>query len=90
MGINVAVRLPDETLRVESDEKVKQFMAQHGWAFANGRDADQKIVRDYNVARTPTTLLITRSGEILARRVGAFDEDGLVKALQRLVDFKEP
>lgn len=88
MGINVAVRQPDGTLRAESQEKVKQFMAEHGWTFANGRDLEQKLVREFSVAATPTTFLITRAGEILGRHVGAFQEAQLMDALQRLLDFK--
>ena len=88
MGINVAVRQPDGTLRAESQEKVKQFMTEHGWTFANGRDLDQGIVRGFNVAATPTTFLITPNGEILGTHVGAFREDQLLDALQTLLDYK--
>ena len=88
MGINVALRISDGTLRAETEAEVRKFMAEHGWTFANGRDLDQGIVREFKVAATPTTFLITPNGEILGAHVGAFREDQLLDALQTLLNFK--
>ncbi len=83
----------------DTEEEAKKFVADNGFAFANGRDQqlvdDQgrpywKIARAYEVQGTPTTFLITPSGHILGRNTRAFTEDQLKEALQILLDYKGP
>ena len=74
----------------DTEEEARRFVAEKGFAFANGRDPDLKIARAFRVERTPTTFLITPGGEILGRQTGAFPEDKLEEALQRLLDYKGP
>lgn len=83
----------------DTEEAAKKFVADNGFAFANGMDQqvvdDQgrpyyKIARSYEVQATPTTFLITPSGHILGRNRRAFAEAHLKEALQILLDYKGP
>ncbi len=72
----------------DTEGEARQYVAEKGFAFANGRDPDLKIARAFSVQATPTTFFLTPSGEILGRRNGAIKEEELVEALQTLVDYK--
>ncbi len=74
----------------DTEEAAKKFVADNGFAFANGRDPNLEIARAYEVQGTPTTFLITPSGHILGRNNRAFREDQLKEALQILLDHKDP
>ena len=71
----------------DSEEEARRFVARNGFAFANGRDADLRIARAFEVDSTPTTILITPSGQILGRTSGAFPDQQLTNALQTLLDY---
>ena len=75
---------------MDTEDDAQRFVAEKGLTFANGRDPDLKIARAFRVDATPTTFLITPGGEILGRQDGAFAEDKLGAALQRLLDYKGP
>lgn len=72
----------------DTEDEAKRFVADNGFAFSNGRDADLRIARAYRVQATPTAFLITPGGQILERHEGAYQEERLVEALQALVGFK--
>ncbi len=75
---------------MDTEDDAKGHVAKYGLAFANGRDPDVKIAHAFRVDATPTTILITPGGEILGQQRGAFPEDQLMDALQRLLDYKGP
>jgi thiol-disulfide isomerase/thioredoxin len=57
----------------ESADQVKAFFQKHGLSFPALLDQDGSVFRDYLVAGMPTTYLIGRDGNMLARGVGGRD-----------------
>jgi cytochrome c biogenesis protein CcmG/thiol:disulfide interchange protein DsbE len=57
----------------ESAEQVKAFFQKHGLSFPALLDQSGAVFRDYLVAGMPTTYLIGRDGNLLARGVGGRD-----------------
>lgn len=57
----------------ESPQQVKAFFAKHGLSFPSVIDATGDIFRAYSVAGMPTTYLIGRDGNMLARGIGGRD-----------------
>jgi hypothetical protein len=43
-------------------------------------------MRGYEVRALPTTLFINREGQIVAREVGALDQDSMSAQIERLLD----
>ena len=74
----------------DTEEAARGFVAEHGLAYANGRDPDLKIARAFQVEATPTTFFITPNGEILGRHTGRMAEPQLAEALQTLLNYKGP
>jgi peroxiredoxin len=74
----------------DTEEEAKKFVADNGFAFANGRDPALSIARAYEVQGTPTTFYITPEGHILGRNNRAMGEDQLREELQILLDHKGP
>ena len=74
----------------DTEEEARQFVAEKGLAFANGRDPDLKIARAFKVEGTPTTFFITPAGEILDRHEGTFQGEELMEGLQALLGYKSP
>lgn len=57
----------------ESAEQVKEFFQKHTLSFPALLDHNGTVFREYLVAGMPTTYLIDRDGQILARGIGARD-----------------
>jgi peroxiredoxin len=57
----------------ESDEQVKAFFQKHTLSFPSLIDHNGSVFRDYLVAGMPTTYLIGRDGQFLARGIGGRD-----------------
>ena len=74
----------------DGEEAARKFVAEHGLAYANGRDPDVKIAQAFQVEATPTTFFITPNGEILGRQHGRIPDLQLAQALQTLLDYKNP
>jgi peroxiredoxin len=71
-------------------EVAKKYVADKGFPFPNGRDADLKIARAFDVDSAPTTFFIAPDGEILGRANGEMNEKELVEALEALLNYKRP
>jgi peroxiredoxin len=54
---------------------VKPYMAEHGFSFPTLLDQRMEVARQFGVRGTPTTIIVNRNGEIVARAVGPFDLD---------------
>ena len=57
----------------ESPDQVKAFFDQHRLSFTTLLDESGSVFRDYQVMGLPTTYLISREGQLLARGVGGRD-----------------
>jgi peroxiredoxin len=57
----------------ESAEQVKTFFQKHGLSFPSLLDQQGSVFRDYLVVGMPTTYLIGRDGQLLARGIGGRD-----------------
>jgi peroxiredoxin len=57
----------------ESAEQVKAFFQKHTLSFPSFIDHNGSVFRDYLVAGMPTTYLIGRDGQLLARGIGGRD-----------------
>jgi peroxiredoxin len=57
----------------ESPDQVKAFFAKHSLSFPAVIDANGAVFRAYSVTGMPTTYLIGRDGNILARGIGGRD-----------------
>lgn len=57
----------------ESAEQVKTFFQKHALSFLSLLDQQGAVFRDYLVAGMPTTYLIGRDGQLLARGIGGRD-----------------
>ncbi len=57
-----------------SGEKVvKPYMEKHGYTFDTLLDQRMEVARQFGVRGTPTTVVVNRQGEIVARGLGPFD-----------------
>ena len=52
---------------------VKPYMAKHGFTFPTLIDQRMEVARQFGVRGTPTTVVVNRSGHIVARGLGSFD-----------------
>ena len=50
------------------------------------RDSGQKSMRAYGVRALPTTLFISREGQIVSREVGALDQDSMSAQIEQLLN----
>jgi peroxiredoxin len=57
------------------ERAVKPYMAEHGFSFPTLLDQQMEVARQFGVRGTPTTVIVNRDGEIVARAVGPFDLD---------------
>jgi peroxiredoxin len=66
---------------------VKPYMAKHGFTFLTLIDQRMAVAREFGVRGTPTTVVINRKGEIVARGLGPFDLESpeFVQYLQQLL-----
>ena len=55
------------------ENAVKPYMAKHGFTFPTLIDQRMEVARQFGVRGTPTTVVVNRKGEIVARGVGPFD-----------------
>ena len=55
------------------DKAVKPYMEKHGFTFETLIDQRMEVARQFGVRGTPTTVVINRQGEIVARGLGPFD-----------------
>jgi cytochrome c biogenesis protein CcmG, thiol:disulfide interchange protein DsbE len=52
---------------------VKPYMTEHGFTFPTLLDQRMEAARQFGVRGTPTTVIVNRNGEIVARAIGPFD-----------------
>jgi peroxiredoxin len=55
------------------EKAVKPYMEKHGYTFETLIDQRMEIARQFGVRGTPTTVVVNRQGEIVARGLGPFD-----------------
>ena len=55
------------------EKAVKPYMEKHGFAFETLIDQRMEVARQFGVRGTPTTVVVNRQGEIVARGLGPFD-----------------
>jgi peroxiredoxin len=55
------------------EKGVKPYMEKHGLTFDTLLDQRMEVARQFGVRGTPTTVVVNRSGEIVARGLGPFD-----------------
>jgi peroxiredoxin len=55
------------------ENAVKPYMAKHGFTFPTLIDQRMEVARQFGVRGTPTTVVVDRNGEIVARGLGPFD-----------------
>jgi peroxiredoxin len=55
------------------DKAVKPYMEKHGYTFNTLIDQRMEVARQFGVRGTPTTVVVNRRGEIVARALGPFD-----------------
>jgi peroxiredoxin len=55
------------------ENAVKPYMAKNGFTFPTLIDQRMAIARQFGVRGTPTTVVVDRTGEIVARGIGPFD-----------------
>jgi peroxiredoxin len=55
------------------ESTVKPYMATHGYSFQTLIDQRMEVARQFGVRGTPTTVVVNRAGNIVARGLGPFD-----------------
>lgn len=58
----------------KSEEEIKAFLAEHGYAFPVAMDRTGTVFSQYAIRALPTTFLIDREGRLLGYAAGALDE----------------
>ncbi len=69
------------------EKAVKPYMEKHGYTFDTLLDQRMEVARRFGVRGTPTTVVVNRQGEIVARGLGPFDLESpeFTQYLQRLL-----
>jgi peroxiredoxin len=69
------------------EKAVQPYMDKHGYTFQTLIDQRMEVARQFGVRGTPTTVVINRKGQIVARGLGPFDLESpeFAKYLQQLV-----
>ena len=69
------------------EKAVKPYMEKHGYTFDTLIDQRMEVARRFGVRGTPTTVVVNRKGEIVARGLGPFDLESpeFTQYLQRLL-----
>jgi peroxiredoxin len=55
------------------ESAVKPYMAKHGFTFPTLIDQRMEVARQFGVRGTPTTVVVNRSGQIVAHGIGPLD-----------------
>ena len=55
------------------ENAVKPYMEKHGYTFDTLLDQRMEVARQFGVRGTPTTVVVNRQGDIVARGLGPFD-----------------
>jgi len=55
------------------ESAVKPYMAKNGFTFPALLDQRMEVARQFGVRGTPTTVVVNRDGQIVARGLGGFD-----------------
>jgi peroxiredoxin len=55
------------------EKALKPYMEKHGYTFDTLIDQRMDVARQFGVRGTPTTVVVNRQGEIVARGLGPFD-----------------
>jgi peroxiredoxin len=55
------------------EKAVKPYMEKNGYTFDTLIDQRMEVARQFGVRGTPTTVIVNRQGEIVARGLGPFD-----------------
>jgi peroxiredoxin len=55
------------------EKALKPYMEKHGITFDTLIDQRMEVARQFGVRGTPTTVVVNRQGEIIARGLGPFD-----------------
>jgi peroxiredoxin len=55
------------------EKALKPYMEKHGYSFDTLIDQRMEVARQFGVRGTPTTVVVNRQGEVVARGIGPFD-----------------
>jgi len=55
------------------EKAIQPYMEKHGYSFQTLIDQRMEVARQFGVRGTPTTVVINRKGQIVARGLGPFD-----------------
>jgi peroxiredoxin len=55
------------------EKALKPYMEKHGYSFDTLIDQRMEVARQFGVRGTPTTVVVNRQGEVVARGLGPFD-----------------
>ena len=69
------------------EKAVQPYMEKHAYTFETLIDQRMEVARQFGVRGTPTTVVINRTGQIVARGLGPFDLESpeFAQYLQQLV-----
>lgn len=69
------------------EKAVQPYMEKHAYTFQTLIDQRMEVARQFGVRGTPTTVVINRTGQIVARGLGPFDLESpeFAQYLQQLV-----
>jgi peroxiredoxin len=69
------------------EKAIQPYMEKHGYSFQTLIDQRMEVARQFGVRGTPTTVVINRKGQIVARGLGPFDLESpeFAQYLQQLV-----
>lgn len=73
----------------ETVASAKQFIQEKGYDFDVYFDTDQQAVTFYQISGYPTTFFIDANGNILSKKVGVIDYEGLVKGIGFITKQKQ-
>ena len=75
----VGVQIQDDAV------DARKFLTAHKASYPAGLDPDRRIADRFGVTQPPYTVVISKEGEIVARRAGPMSEKDLGKLLDRLL-----
>lgn len=69
------------------EKAIQPYMEEHAYTFQTLIDQRMEVARQFGVRGTPTTVVINRTGQIVARGLGPFDLESpeFAQYLQQLV-----
>ena len=69
------------------EKAVRPYMEKHGYTFETLIDQRMEVARQFGIRGTPTTVIVNRQGQVVARGLGPFDLEApeFTQYLERLL-----